>query len=104
MLAHFPVRCGPSKRTFSDFTYYTTASGAGVFAVGTMLWTKSLRGTDPAFGIDERSVAFSRKVTANLLQAMAAGPMGRAHPARPNLAQLHESSSTSTGTGGTVGS
>ena len=104
VLAHSPVRCGPDKRTFSDATYYTTASGAGVFAVGTMLWTKALRGADPAFGIDERSVAFSRKVTANLLRAMAAGPMGRAHPARANLAQLHESSSTGTGTGGTVGS
>ena len=104
VLAHSPVRCGTTKHTFADMSYYTTASGAGVFAVGTMVWTKALRGADPAFGIGERSVAFSRTVTADLLRAMAAGPMGRAHRARANLAGLHEASSTSTGTGGTVGS
>jgi len=103
VVAHSPVRCGSSKHTYSDVTYYTARSGAGVFSVGTMLWSKALRGTEPRYGIDQRSVAFVRTVTSNLMTAMVAGPMGRTHPSSGNLAALHASASTGTGTGGPVG-
>jgi hypothetical protein len=47
-------------------------------------------------------VSFTRRVTANLFRAMAAGPMGRSIPATANLASLHENPSARTGTGGPV--
>ena len=101
VVAHSPVLCGQNKWTYSDVTYYSTTSGAGVFAVGSMLWVKGLRGSTQ-YGIDARSVSFARKVTANLFVAMAAGPMGKAHPAKGNLAVLHAPSSTAAGTGGAL--
>jgi hypothetical protein len=100
VVAHSPVICGNSTWTHSDVTYYSTGSGAGVFAVGTMLWSTALRGTSLTSGIDTRSVAFARRVTANLLAAMATGPMGIAHPARGNLASLNAPAGSYTGTGG----
>ena len=103
VLAHSPVACGPGRRTWSDVTYYSTPSGSGVFAVGSMLWNKGLAGTNATFGITERSVAFARTVTRNLFSAMAAGPMGKRNPARGNLSALHVPSRTSTGTGGAIG-
>lgn len=102
VIAHSPVLCGGNKPTHSDVTYYSTASGAGVFAVGSMLWSYGVRGTDSTYGIDARSVSFARKVTDNLFTAMAAGPMGTAHPAKGNLASLDAPSSTDTGTGGSL--
>ena len=103
VVAHSPVACGPDKRTYSDATYYSTSSGAGVFAVGSMLWNKAVAGRDDKYGIDARTVAFARTVTRNVFSAMAAGPMGRRHPARGNVAALHVPSRTSTGTGGPIG-
>jgi hypothetical protein len=103
VLAHSPVACGPSRRTWSDVTFYSTPSGAGVFAVGSMPWNKGLAGTNTKYGITQRSVTFVRTVTRNLFSAMAAGPMGKRYPARGNLAALHVPSRTSTGTGGPIG-
>jgi hypothetical protein len=103
VLAHSPVLCGPGRRTWSDVTYYSTRSGAGVFAVGTMLWNKGLAGTNTTYGITQRSVTFARTVTRNLFSAMAAGPVGARFPAHGNLAALHVPSRTSTGTGGPLG-
>jgi hypothetical protein len=100
VVAHSPVLCGNNTWTHSDVTYYTTGSGAGVFAVGTMLWSTALRGPNATSGIDARSVTFARRVTANLFAMMAAGPMGTAHPARGNLASLNAPSGSYTGTGG----
>ncbi len=100
VVAHSPATCGSSGHTYSDMTYYTASSGAGVFSTGTMLWVRGLRGTDSKYGITTAGSTFTRTVTANLFAAMAAGPMGRAHPSVPNLAGIHASSSTSTGTGG----
>jgi hypothetical protein len=103
VVAHSPATCGPGRRTFSDATYYTTRSGAGVFATGSMDWLRALRGLDAKHGINATTVAFAKKVTTNLVTAMAAGPLGSRHPATPNLASVGDSSSTSTGTGGRVG-
>ncbi len=48
--------------------------------------------------LDDRT----QRVTANLFAAMAAGPMGKAHPAKGNLASLDAPASTATGTGGSL--
>jgi hypothetical protein len=100
VIAHSPVRCANRGLTHSDMTYYTTDSGAGVVNTGTMLWVRALITTSEKHGIDERSVRFATTVTENLLEAMAAGPMGREHPARGNLEELSAPQSTRTGTGG----
>ena len=102
VVAHSPVRCGPTGSTASDVTYYTTASGAGVLAVGTMGWDKAVRGASPGGGPPAATSAFARRVTVNLLTVMAAGPMGPTHPSRSDLAALHEPTTTRTGTGGPV--
>jgi hypothetical protein len=65
-----------------------------------MLWNKALAGKNAKDGINDRSVAFARTVMRNVFSAMDAGPMGKQHPARGNLAVLHAPSRTSTGTGG----
>ncbi|MFD7158007.1 N,N-dimethylformamidase beta subunit family domain-containing protein [Kribbella sp. NPDC059898] len=103
VVAHSPVSCGPTIHTFSDATYYTVASGAGVFDTGSMNWVPSLHGPNSKHALTMREVTFARKLTLNLLGGMAAGPLGRTHPAVGDLATLGASSSTSTGSGGTVG-
>lgn len=105
VVAHSPVQCGSVGPTYSDMTYYTAPSGAGVFASGSMNWAVGLLGPNPnrSYQIDQAASAFSATVTGNLLRAMAAGPMGKTHPSQSNLAGLHESASTSTGTGGPIG-
>lgn len=100
VVAHSPVRCRGVGNTYSDVTYYTDPSGAGVFAAGTMMWTNALAGRTSGTGVTDGSVAFTRQVTENLLRAMAAGPMGKAHPSRPNLAELKAPKNTGTGSGG----
>ena len=99
VVAHSPVACAGLAPTHSDMTYYTTASGAGVFATGNMLFTRSLFAPNTKRGQTEATVAFTRTVTENLLRAMAAGPMGTDHPAKGNLSELPASPSTTTGTG-----
>lgn len=101
--AHSPVNCGSTGPTFSDFTYYTAPSQAGVVAVGTMSWAVGLLGPNAGYNIDQRASDFSAKVTSNVLTAMAAGPLGKTYPAQSNLAQLNASPSTRTGTGGSIG-
>ncbi|MEP7159955.1 MAG: N,N-dimethylformamidase beta subunit family domain-containing protein [Dermatophilaceae bacterium] len=103
VVAHSPVTCANRGVTAADAVYYTDPSGAGVFSTGTMMWATALAGTTGgASGLDGRSVSFARAVTDNLLTAMAAGPMGRKHPAHPNLAAVGAPASTEHGTGGPV--
>ncbi|HEX2315717.1 MAG TPA: N,N-dimethylformamidase beta subunit family domain-containing protein [Thermomonospora sp.] len=84
VLAHSPINCGAFVKT-ADATYYTTRSGSGVFATGTMRWVCAMRGTRCGHGVTAAAQRFVTRVTENLLRAMAAGPMGRTHPARDNL-------------------
>jgi hypothetical protein len=66
--------------------YYSTPSGAGVLNVGTNMWVRALDGA--AGGADAASTeAIVSQVTTNLLDAFAAGPAGRAHPAVDNVAE-----------------
>jgi hypothetical protein len=78
VLLHSPVHCrGPS---FADATWYTAASGAGVFDAGTISWVCQL---DRACAEGRRSATTARvvrAVTVNLLRRLAAGPAGAHHP------------------------
>jgi hypothetical protein len=80
VLARSPVSCGAAP-TYSDVSYYTAASGAGVFDAGTEDWICGL----PAAACPALAPAVRRAVqaaTATIITAFAAGPAGRAHPAR----------------------
>lgn len=101
--AHSPVQCGRIGMTYSDLGYYTVDSGAGVFASGSMGFAIGLGAINKGAGITQQSSAFVTKVAQNLFTAMAAGPMGKAHPAHPNLAALHANPSPSTGSGANTG-
>ncbi len=102
VVAHSPVRCEDVGPTHADVTYYTVASGAGVFATGTMMWVNALAGRTAGTGLTEASVDFARRVTDNLLRSMAAGPLGATHPAQANLASLNAPASTDLGSAGDV--
>jgi len=87
VLAHSPLTCDGFS-TYSDSVYYTVASGAGVFASGTMRWVCAMRGPSCGHGLTRAAERFVDRATQNLLRAFAAGPAGRTHPARDNLAQV----------------
>jgi hypothetical protein len=88
VLCHSPVVVR-GRPTFSDVTWYTTPSGAGVFAVGTFEWVKRLgadtTGRTPSAADPEAAL---QVVTRNVLDAVSAGPAGTTHPAVRNLEQL----------------
>ncbi|MFH7597819.1 N,N-dimethylformamidase beta subunit family domain-containing protein [Streptomyces racemochromogenes] len=93
ILAHSPVVC-EGRPSHHDTAYYTVASGAGVFATGTMRWVEALDATGDGrsganHGLDARSGALTTRVTENLLRAFAAGPAGRTHPARDNVKAVY---------------
>lgn len=69
-----PVYCGPY--THADGTYYSTKSGAGVFATGTMSWVVGLNGSRGA-----RTRRLEEQITTNVLRAFATPQAGLAHPA-----------------------
>lgn len=102
VVAHSPVQCAQLGGTFSDMTWYSTPSGAGVFAVGTMDWRSGVGAASVPTGMTAQSVAFATRVTQNVLRTMAEPLAGRAHPPRPNLAEIAPPARTSTGTGGAV--
>ena len=87
VLAHSPLTCDGTA-TYSDSVYYTVASGAGVFASGTMRWVCAMRGPHCGHGLTWDAERFVNRATDNLLRAFAAGPAGRVHPARDNVAQV----------------
>jgi len=88
VLSHSPLTCR-GIHSYSDSAYYTTSSGAGVFATGTMRWVQSMGGTY-IFGLNKRTWAFTEKVTSNVLQAFADGPAAAKHPANDNLEAMQE--------------
>ena len=77
VIAHSPLSCH-GEADHSDVAYYTTPSGAGVINVGTSDWIAALDSRDA----DIRRIV--RGITTTLLTTFAAGPAGRAHPARDN--------------------
>jgi hypothetical protein len=98
ILARSPVTCnGPS---YADMTYYTAASGAGVFATGTLNWVPDM--VPACTGPDCPGPTVVR-VTENVLLAFGAGPAGRVHPSVANwqTTPIPHPSPTPTGTKGT---
>ena len=88
VLAHSPLTCDGFS-TYSDSVYYTVASGAGVFASGTMRWVCAMRGPSCGHGLTLAAERFVDRATQNLLRAFAAGPAGRTHPAQDNVAEVN---------------
>lgn len=91
--AHSPLVC-QGRASHSDSAYYTTASGAGVFATGTMRWAEALvAGTGELgrdHGMDGRTRAFVTRTTENLLRTFARGPAARHAPApHPNTSEVY---------------
>lgn len=68
-------------KTWSTMTYYTTDSGAGVLATGTMAWVRALHGPMRIPGITKESSQFAHKTTLNALNTFARGPAAKDHPA-----------------------
>jgi hypothetical protein len=86
VLAHSPVVCR-GVNSFSDMTYYTSLSGAGVFATGTFRVEEHMGPPCPAGQIVGVDCQVSQMMT-NVLTAFAAGPAGTAHPSHNNLADF----------------
>jgi hypothetical protein len=92
VLAHSPVVC-EGRPDYSDTAYYTTASGAGVFASGTMRWVESMMAGHGGDGSDHNISAaaarFVTRVNTNLLLGFARGPARAHYPsAQDNLASV----------------
>jgi hypothetical protein len=80
VLSMVSFSCG-GRRTWSNATYYTVRSGAGVFSTGTMRWVPAL-GRSPR--VSPAAWRFVRQVTTNMLRAFAGGPCGYEHPVNDN--------------------
>jgi len=92
VLSHSPLRCR-GKADYSDMTYYSAASGAGVFATGTTGWIASI---DPNCVVPCAGVSVT-KITQNVLAAFGVGPAGLQHPSVANLSQLRSFPSRGSG-------
>jgi hypothetical protein len=97
VLAHSPLTCDGTS-SYADSAYYTTPSGAGVFAAGTMRWVCALDRTC-GHGVDSAAEHFTDVATTNLLRVFATGPAGTAHPAQDNVSRV-KPSTVSPGGGG----
>jgi hypothetical protein len=53
-----------------------------------MRWVCAMRGPHCGHGLTWAAERFVDRATENLLQTFAAGPAGRGHPARDNIAQV----------------
>jgi hypothetical protein len=84
IVAHSPIDCH-GRSGYSDVTYYTAPSGAGVFAAGTNYWVSKLE--PPEFPQTAYNPIIVQ-VTRNVLLAFGAGPAAQAHPSVPNWKDL----------------
>ena len=92
VLAHSPVTCRGQK-SYADATYYTHASGAGVFAIGTFWWIVPLKtecpdGVETRDGTRRESDCQIQRVVENILREFSIGPAGLRHPSQNNLAKF----------------
>jgi hypothetical protein len=92
VLAHSPVTY-EGQPDYSETAYYTTSSGAGVFASGTMRWVESMmagrRGDGTDHHISAAAGRFVTRVNTNLLLGFARGPARDHYPAaRDNVSAL----------------
>jgi hypothetical protein len=84
IVAHSPVVCR-GKDAYSDVTYYTAISGAGVFATGTNYWVSKLN--PPGFPESPYNPVIVT-ATRNVILAFGLGPAGVQHPSVPNWQSL----------------
>ncbi|MBU6329949.1 MAG: hypothetical protein KGR18_08375 [Acidobacteria bacterium] len=87
VIARSPVNCR-GMNSYADSTWYTVASGAGVFSAGTFGWSPLLDDISCGDSLTPSSTMRCRilRVTENILRAFAAGPAGAAHPSVSNTA------------------
>jgi hypothetical protein len=85
IMAHSPVSCYGYPE-YSDLVWYSTTSGAGVFAAGTLDWDGGLSSPDPLV----RRVVTT--VTERVLTAVARPTAGSTVPAVDNVARHYSSS------------
>ncbi|MGI8870511.1 MAG: N,N-dimethylformamidase beta subunit family domain-containing protein [Mycobacteriales bacterium] len=90
ILFHSPLSCA-GRRDYSDVSYYTTQSGAGVFDAGTSAWICALGFLGRcAPGVPDGTAHDAiTTITTNLLDAISRGPAGRMHPAHDNVGTLY---------------
>jgi hypothetical protein len=92
ILTHSPLRCH-GKPDFADATYYTAASGAGVFAAGTIDWVGHIDTHCQPANCAGRVLG---TVMTNLLTAFGAGPAGLVHPSDPSRSSVRSRPPVST--------
>jgi hypothetical protein len=85
IVTHSPLHCG-GRADFADATYYSAASGAGVFATGTIDWVGNMDTHCQAPNCAGRVLG---RVTENLLAAFGTGPAGLVHPSNPAQSTVH---------------
>jgi len=93
IMAHSPVPCYGTP-DFSDLVWYTTPSGAGVFAAGTMDWQGGMTAPDAL----TRTVVTA--VTERVFTAIAHPAAGRAIPAVDNVGTFYTPTGTPRSPGG----
>jgi hypothetical protein len=90
VLAHSPIPLSEvytnqgkwNGYTYSDVTYYTNSSGAGIFDSGDNVWVATLQPCpSPVSNCPARTM---RELTANVLRLFGRGPAGKTQPSRPN--------------------
>lgn len=86
LLANSPVLCH-NVPYFSDMSYYTAPSGAGVFATGTNLWVAAV-GINCAPPLQNCPISPVVKITENVIEAFGNGPASTKYPATPNAASV----------------
>lgn len=84
VLAHSPVTCH-GRSDYSDVSYYTAPSGAGVFDAGTSAWVCAANDVCGPGATGALVRSFVTTVTTNMLTAFAAGPAGETHPAARSI-------------------
>jgi hypothetical protein len=90
ILTHSPLHCR-GQPDYSDATYYTALSGAGVFASGTIDFVGAIDPNCSTPGCPGRVLG---RVVENLLAAFGVGPVGLVHASVPNTATLPRSAVT----------
>jgi hypothetical protein len=97
VIMHSPVVCH-GLHDYSDLTYYTAASGAGVFASGTSSWVPAM-----SCGAADCTGPTLVKITQNLLGAFGLGPAGQKHPSTANAVAISEGANTAPSTSTSTG-
>lgn len=77
VIAHGKYKCtikGTPKKKYHDAVYITTASGAGLFATGTQVWSCAMNGSCDRAQVTAETNAFTKQVTDNVLRTFDQGP------------------------------